>query len=93
MTHYTSELNILMEKLHKTHRESGGQLIKNENTFDALKILIVEKMQLAKKNILKREEKNLTPVATAKLNQTIRQMFFFFNFVILIKHFKKGFPS
>eukprot|EP01080_Neovahlkampfia_damariscottae_P000326 gene326-6740_t len=78
MSVYTSEFNKLMETLHRTHKEAGGQkIIKNQNAFDALKILIVEKIELTKKNILKREEKNLTPVATAKLNQNIRHMISF----------------
>jgi hypothetical protein len=76
MTYYSSEINILMDKLYKTHKEaSGGQkMIKNENTYDAIKILLVEKMESTKKQILKREEKNLTQLATAKLNQNIRHM-------------------
>jgi hypothetical protein len=75
-----SELNQLLNKLHKTYRETGGkgldppELDPTLCSFDASLILISGKIEATRASLAKREEKKLVASAKLKLNQSIRNM-------------------
>eukprot|EP01080_Neovahlkampfia_damariscottae_P003677 gene3677-6491_t len=74
-----SELQIYLQKLYKTYGETGGggrdENLKNKTKFEAQFLLLAEKIQACRKEILKREDEKITQAARANINHRVRQMF------------------
>lgn len=80
-------MSDLMNRLKKTYKESGGKLdddnieeiTKNMNAFDALKVLVANKLEKVRKHLSRRDEileKNdgVKNTGVVKIESEIRQM-------------------
>ena len=71
------QLEIYLQKLRKINVETRGgeqENLKDQTKFEIQFLLLAEKIQACKKEMLKREDEKITQSAKAKVNHRVRQM-------------------